>query len=82
MVPCGPHAVPTVATELRLVSELTRDRPDRAEPIVEYLRLQGCDVALVRRGMAVRRIPEARQQEVLDRLAGAPARSESGAYHG
>jgi hypothetical protein len=71
LVHCGSHTVPTVATELRLVSELTRNRPDRYDPIVEHLRVHGCDVALVRRGMAARRVPEARQREILDRLGGA-----------
>jgi hypothetical protein len=70
LLACGPHRVPAVASELRLVSELTRDRPDRYAPILEHLRAQGCDVALVQRGMAARRVPAARQREVLDRLAG------------
>jgi hypothetical protein len=73
LLKCGPHRVPVVATELRLVSELTRDRADRYGPILEHLWAQGCDVALVQRGMKARRIPEARQREVLDRLGGAPA---------
>lgn len=73
LVPCGPHRVPTVATELRLITELSRDRPERFGPILGYLKGRGCDVALVQRGMAVRRIPEARQTEVLAQLAGAPA---------
>jgi hypothetical protein len=68
LLACGPHRVPVVATELRLVSELARDRADRYGPLMEHLRSHGCDVALLRRGMTARRVPEARQREVLDRL--------------
>jgi hypothetical protein len=39
-----------------------------------HLRAHGCDLALVQRGLAARRVPEDRQREVLDGLVGAPAR--------
>lgn len=75
LVPCGSHQVPAVATELRLITELTRDRPERVGPLLEYLRQRGCDVALVRRGMTARRIPDARQAQVLGCLADVDSRS-------
>lgn len=68
LVPCGAHRVPAVATELRLITELARNRPERYGPIMEYLRGRVCDVALVRRGMDARRIPDERQAEVLGQL--------------
>ena len=73
LVACGPHRVPTVATELRLISELLRNRPERYRPLVAHLRARGCDLALVRRGLTARRIPEALRQEVLRQLAPTPA---------
>jgi hypothetical protein len=68
LLPCGPRAVPTVALELRLVSELARGRPDRAEPILVFLRERGCDTALVRQGMQARGLPEPQQADVIRRL--------------
>jgi hypothetical protein len=65
---CGPHAVPTVALELRLVSEVIRARPDRAEPILACLRERGCDLELVRQGLQARGLPETRQADVVRRL--------------
>jgi hypothetical protein len=50
-VPCGTHRVPNVALELRLVTEVARQRPDRWEPIVAYFRSHPCDVTLVERGL-------------------------------
>jgi hypothetical protein len=52
LVPCGDRTVPAVATELRLITEISRGRHDRSGPIVEHLRVVGCDVALIRRGLA------------------------------
>jgi hypothetical protein len=52
LLPCGPRTVPAVATELRLVTEVARGRTDRVRPIVDHLRRTGCDVALIRRGLA------------------------------
>ncbi|GIM91582.1 hypothetical protein [Paractinoplanes toevensis] len=43
----GRHVVPAVALELRLASELARERPDRIEPIVEHLRAHGADIGLL-----------------------------------
>jgi hypothetical protein len=51
VVTCGKFSVPTVALELRLVTEVARQRNDRAEPIAAYFRSHPCDVALVKRGL-------------------------------
>jgi hypothetical protein len=52
LVPCGSRTVPAVATELRLITEVSRGRTDRYRPIVDHLRQVGCDVGLIRRGLA------------------------------
>jgi hypothetical protein len=56
-VRCGDFSVPAVALELRLVTEVTRQRLDRVEPIVAYFRDHPCDIALVERGLAAHRTP-------------------------
>lgn len=65
---CGPYRVPTVALELRLITELRRDRADRYGPLMAHLRQRGCDVALVRRGLDGIGMPLARQAKVLAQL--------------
>ncbi len=72
LVLCGPYTIPAVALELRLVSELTRNRPDRYTPLIQHLQINGCDTELVRRGMAARRLSQALQEEVLTQLREAP----------
>ena len=52
LVPCGDGTVPAVASELRLITEISRGRDDRSGPIVDHLRVVGCDIALIRRGLA------------------------------
>lgn len=52
LVPCGARTVPAVMTELRLITEVSRGRADRYRPILAHLQGIGCDVALVRRGLA------------------------------
>jgi hypothetical protein len=58
-------AAPVVALELRIVSELVRGRTEQFTVIAAYLRRNGCDIELVRRGMCVGGVPEQRQFEVL-----------------
>ena len=67
-IPCGPYTVPAVALELRLVSELSRNRPDRYTPLIQHMQVHGCDIELVRRGMAARNLPQALQEKVLGQL--------------
>lgn len=69
-IPCGPYTVPTVALELRLVTELLRDRPDRYQPLIRHLQQHGCDIELVQRGMANVGLPQALQESVLRQLRG------------
>jgi hypothetical protein len=52
VVNCGAGRISAVATELRLITEVIRSREDRYRPIVGYLRRHGCDIGLIRRGLA------------------------------
>ena len=72
-VSCGPYTIPAVALELRLVSELARNRPDRYTPLIQYMQVNGCDTELVRRGMEARRLSQTLQEKVLRQLREAPA---------
>jgi hypothetical protein len=73
LVPCGSHQVPSVSLELRLITELRRQRLERYQPIVAYLREHGCDVELLRRGMAARQVVDDLQEAILGQLAEVPA---------
>jgi hypothetical protein len=70
LLPCGPYMVPTVNLELRLITELYRDRPNRYTPLIVYLQEQGCDLDLVRRGLGGGRLPPERVERVLRELGG------------
>jgi hypothetical protein len=59
------------------ISELARDRPDRSTPLIQHMRVHGCDIELVRRGMEARGLPQAMQEHVLDQLKGASADSSA-----
>ncbi len=67
-VQCGPYEVPTVALELRLITELRRDRPDRYAPIIRYMQANGCNTALVRRAMDAAGLPQTVKDCVLAQL--------------
>lgn len=47
----GRHTVPAVVLELRLVSELVRNRPDRYMPLIEHMRSRSADLQLTQRAM-------------------------------
>jgi len=64
----GEHTVPAVGLELRLVSELIRNRPERYEPLIEHMRWHGADLRLVRKSMGERGVDVVRQHQVLDQL--------------
>jgi hypothetical protein len=67
LVACGSRTVPAVATELRLITEVSRGRTDRYHPIVDHLREVGCDVGLIRRGLAHAGVtPDATAQMIAD----------------
>ncbi|MER7332773.1 MULTISPECIES: hypothetical protein [unclassified Micromonospora] len=63
-VQCGRHVVPAVRLELRLVSELYRDRPDRYMPLIDHLRMHGADLQLVQKAMTERAVQPALQARV------------------
>jgi hypothetical protein len=69
LLPCGPYQVPTVNLELRLITELYRDRPDRYTPLIAHLREHGCDLDLVRRGLSGGRLSQDTVDRVLKQLA-------------
>ncbi|TDD24576.1 hypothetical protein [Nonomuraea diastatica] len=75
LITCGPHRVPVVRLELRLATELLRDRPDRYEPLMDHMAAQGFDRALLHRAMAARGLSTERQRTVNDRLARSSPRS-------
>jgi hypothetical protein len=64
----GQHVVPVVGLELRLGSELVRDRPDRYLPLIEHMRLHGADLQLVQKAMSERGVDPVRQKRILDQL--------------
>ena len=69
MTPLGDYIVPTVAMELRLVSELVRDRPDRIRPLIVFLRERGYDSDLLERSMEHRAVAEEIRRSVRAELA-------------
>lgn len=71
-IPCGRYAVPTVALELRLITELFRDRPDRYQPLIQFLQVHGCDLDFIRRGIAAAGLSQTVQDDILDKLREAP----------
>jgi len=60
--------VPAVRPELRLVSELARNRPDRAAALIAHLRSHGADLGLLQRAMTDRGLAPDQQRRVLDGL--------------
>ncbi|MEM7129605.1 MAG: MerR family transcriptional regulator [Chloroflexota bacterium] len=74
-LPWGHHSVPTVNLELRLVTELYRNRPDRYIPLIDHMRGKKIDIHLLHRGMDERQIPQVWQEEVIQQLAQKKRRS-------
>lgn len=64
----GKHTVPAVVLELRLVSELVRNRPDRYMPLIEHMRSHSVDLQLTQRAMSDRGVDPKLQQRILDQL--------------
>jgi hypothetical protein len=75
LLTCGRYAVPTVALELRLITELFRNRPDRYQPLIQYMQSHGCDLDFIRRGIAAAGLSQAMQDDVLNKLGEAPFRA-------
>ncbi len=82
LLPCGPYSVPTVALELRLHTELRRNRSDRYRPILSFLQDRGCDHDLLRRCLSSgSELPQEMKQSVIDMLQVAPDRPQSRREH-
>ncbi len=64
----GKHTVPAVVLELRLVSELVRNRPDRYMPLIKHMRSHSADLKLTRRAMTERGVHPQLQHRILDQL--------------
>jgi len=75
LLPCDRYAVPTVALELRLITELWRNRPERYHPIIAHLRTYGCDYEFISRGFRAAGLNQIIQETVLRKLEGAPFRA-------
>jgi hypothetical protein len=69
LITCGRHRVPVVRLELRLATELLRDRPDRYEPLLDHMAVRGFDADLLDRAMTARDLSTERRRFVADRLA-------------
>ncbi|MGW0482826.1 hypothetical protein [Nonomuraea sp. NPDC003214] len=67
-VACGSHRVPAVRLELRLATELVRDRADRYEPLLRHLSAHGCDVDLLDRAMRDQGLSAERRRFAWDRF--------------
>lgn len=78
---CGPHRVPTVALELRLITELCRNRPDRYQPLIQFMQSHGCDLDFTRRGVVAAGLAQTMQDDVLNKLGEAPFRAVVGQGH-
>lgn len=78
LIQVGRHHVPVVALELRLITEVCRDRPDRYEPLIEFLLLHGCDAGLIGRGLERAGALATLRELVLARLAGVPPKKARG----
>jgi len=68
-IPCGAHTVPAVALELRLATELARNRADRIAPLLQHLRRHPCDLPLLQSSMDANAIPAKTQQSILAQLS-------------
>lgn len=74
LLPCGGYAVPTVALELRLITELYRNRPDRYQPLLQFMQEHGCDLDLVRRGLIMTGLFQDVQDSILNQLVRVPSK--------
>ncbi|WP_327108674.1 hypothetical protein [Nonomuraea glycinis] len=74
LITCGSHRVPVVRLELRLATELLRDRPDRYDPLLDHLAAQGFDPDLLDRAMTARGL-SAEQRHLVNNRLGTATRS-------
>ena len=68
LIPCGSHHIRTVDLELRLATELGRQRPDRYEPLIEWMQIKGCDHKLLRNAMTAWHSSESKIESVLKQI--------------
>jgi hypothetical protein len=68
LIPCGTHQIRTVNLELRLATELGRQRPDRYEPLIDWMRTHGCDQKLLVNAMLAWAFPADQIEAVLKQL--------------
>ncbi|MCM5554179.1 hypothetical protein [Pleomorphomonas sp. NRK KF1] len=66
----GERSIKAVAPELRLATELVRDRQDRAETIARWLRDHGCDTALLNNALDAQDIGEDARAPVMAIIGG------------
>jgi hypothetical protein len=76
LLSCGQYTVPTVALELRLITELFRNRPDRYQSLIQFMQVHGCDLDFIRRGIAAAGLPQTMQDDVLNKLREAPLKAD------
>jgi len=67
LLPCGSYMVPTVKLELRLITEVYRDRQERCNPLIGYMKTRGYDTTLLNRG--IKGIKKDFREKVLSRLS-------------
>jgi hypothetical protein len=65
-VDCGGHRIDCVSLELRLTTELLRNRPDRYRPILAHLATHGADRELLRQSLTTRNVPDQLAQLALE----------------
>jgi hypothetical protein len=65
----GPYHVPTVVLELRLATELQRNRPDRYEPIITWMSQNGSNTDLLVCAIDAHGLPPEQQHHVLAQIA-------------
>lgn len=79
LIVVGPYRVPTVALELRLATELLRNRPDRYEPMIAWMKQNGCDADLLGHAIDALRLSPEIQHRILAQVRGKrPNRVEGG----
>ncbi|MCM5557421.1 hypothetical protein [Pleomorphomonas sp. JP5] len=69
-IEAGERSIKAVAPELRLATELGRDRKDRAEIVARWLRDHGCDAALLESALDAQGIDADARAPVLAIIAG------------
>ncbi|RAI45313.1 hypothetical protein CH341_04795 [Rhodoplanes roseus] len=69
-IAAGDRLVAVVAIELRLATELRRDRRDRVDAIVRWIRYHGCDLQLLTHAMGARGIDTGTQSSVMAAIVG------------